>query len=168
MAGEHGVLGIFQYMDDLVKAITGMDQERRKRATVYAPTIPRELEEALAEKPSPVRYFTFFGGLFGCIAGLVLTVYTHLKWGIIVGGKPLISPAPIALVMFELAILFGGLGNFVGLLIFSRIPKIRVPDHYDTRFTGAAFGLLIPCDNGQFQDAEQYLKDAGAGEIIVH
>ncbi|MBW2309077.1 MAG: DUF3341 domain-containing protein [Deltaproteobacteria bacterium] len=167
MADGQGVLGIFEYVDDLVKVIKGMDLERRKKIIVYAPTIPHELEEALAEKPSPVRYLAFFGALIGCISGLALAAYTHLKWGIIVGGKPLISPAPIALIMFELTILFGGLGNFLGLLIFSRIPRLKVPDHYDTRFSGAAFGIFIRCDNGRFQEAEQCLKDAGAAEIII-
>jgi len=153
-------------VDDLVGAVKGLDREQRKKALIYAPTIPRELEEALAEKPSPVRYFAFFGGLFGCLTGLVLTVYTHLRWGMFVGGKPLVSPAPIALVMFELTILFGGLSNFLGLLIFSKIPRIKIPDHYDVRFSGEDFGLFIPCDESRFQESEQYLKDSGAVEVI--
>lgn len=167
MADGRGVLGIFQYVDELSRAIRGMDQKLRKKAIVYAPAIPRELEEVLFKKPSPVRYITLFGGILGCVSGLALCVFTHLKWGIVVGGKPVVSLPPTALVMFELTILFGGLSNLLGLLIFSKIPKLKVPGHYDVRFTQEMFGIFIPCENGRFQEAEQYLRDAGASEVVI-
>jgi hypothetical protein len=166
MADGLGVLGIFQNLDELIKAFCGMEQTMRKKAIVYAPAIPYELANVLFKKPSPVRYITLLGGILGCLSGFALCTYTHLKWGIVLGGKPVVSLPPTALVMFELTILFGGLSNLLGLLIFSKMPKWKLPGHYDIRFTQDMFGIFIPCENNHFQEAELCLLDAGAAEII--
>jgi hypothetical protein len=30
------------------------------------------------------------------------------------------------------------------------------------------FGIFIPCENGRFQEAEQYLQEGGAAQIVIY
>ena len=136
------LMGIFEYLDDLVGAL-----EVLKRAnldfTVFTP-IPRpEIREAVPMKPSPVRYFTVFGGVLGIISGLALAVYTVLQWKFIVSGKPIVPWVPFVIIAFEFCILLGVVITLTGLLIMIRLPRLHVPPYYDPRFSVDRFGVLV-------------------------
>ncbi len=124
-----------------------------------------EIKEALQERPSPVRYYTLFGGLFGLISGFSLAVYTVLQWKFIVSGKPIIPWIPFVIIGFEFLILFGVLISFAGMLIHSRLPRLRLPAYYDPRFSNDRFGLLIYAARAEGGKIADLLKEAGAEEI---
>jgi hypothetical protein len=42
-----------------------------------------------------------------------------------VGNKPLVGIPPYTIIAFDLMVLFGGLGGFLGLMVESRMPAIR-------------------------------------------
>jgi hypothetical protein len=82
-------------------------------------------EELLAMKPSNVRLFTLVGGLVGVATGYLFPSLTALDWTLYVGNKPLVGIPPYTVIAFELMVLFGGLGGFLGLLVTSRMPAVR-------------------------------------------
>lgn len=164
---KQSLMGIFIYLDDLLRALqavkgTGLD------FTVYAPSSSREIREALQQRPSPVRYYTLFGGLFGLVSGFSLAVYTVVQWRFVVSGKPIIPWIPFVIIGFEFLILFGVLSSFAGMLIHSRLPRLHLPAHYDPRFSNDHFGLLIYYPPSEREKIAGLLREAGAEEIHDH
>jgi hypothetical protein len=158
------LMGIFVYQEDLLAALKALEGKGLD-LTVYSPSGQREIQKALGQDPSPVRYYTLFGGLFGLLSGFSLAIYAALQWKLVVSGKPIIPWVPFVIVGFEFLILFGVFLSFAGMLIHSRLPRRRLPVYHDPRFSDNRFGLLISCG---FRDREKWaglLREAGAEEI---
>ncbi len=94
--------------------------------SVLSPIHVHEVDEILEVRPSPLKFFTFFGALSGTITGFAFTIYTVLRWPLLItGGKPIVSIPPFVIIAFELTILFGAIATFLGFLILSRSPNIK-------------------------------------------
>ena len=158
------LMGIFIYLDDLVGALKAV-KKADLDFTVFSPSAAPEVQEALDKGPSPVRYYTLFGGLFGLVSGFSLAVYTVLQWRFIVSGKPIIPWIPFVIIGFEFLILCGVLISFAGMLIHTRLPRMHLPTHYDPRFSDDRFGLLIYYPPMEREKIAGLLREAGAEEI---
>ncbi|RJQ87532.1 MAG: DUF3341 domain-containing protein [Desulfobacteraceae bacterium] len=159
------LLAIYAYVDDVIQAIEKMKAEKIAVENVYTPARNDEVEEALGMRPSPVRRFVLFGGLFGVISGFVLATYTAAQWKFIVWGKPQIPRIPYVVISFEFCILFAILAGLAGLLILSRMPRLSTPAHYDARFTVDRFGILLTCPPARNEAVRRLLHESGAEEI---
>jgi hypothetical protein len=158
------LMGIFAYLDDFIEALQALKQAGMD-FTAFTPIPRREIREALSMKPSPVRYFTLFGGAFGIISGLSLAVFTVLQWKFIVSGKPVVPWVPFVIIAFEFCILLGVLITLTGLLINIRLPRLHLPHYYDPRFSVDRFGVLVPCTEISLEEVSKMLTEAGAEEI---
>ena len=167
MAESASVVGIFAHVDATVRAIHALRRRGLQDFSVYMPVPVEEIEEALEhERPvSPVRLFTLVGGLTGTLTGFGLTIWSSLKWGLVVGGKPIVSIPPFVIIAFELTILLGGLCTLLGLLVLGRLPKLSRSAHYDPGFTVDRFGIAVRCSAETVEAARQCLRDAGAQEV---
>jgi len=165
MAPELGVLGVFSYLDNLLAAIKSLRDGHLKIETVYSPTARHEIQQAMGLRPSSVRYFTLCGGLLGVATGVSLASYAHLQWNFVTSGKPVLAWIPFVIVGFEFTILLGVLFTLAGLLIQTRLPRVRIPKHYDPRFTQDRFGILVSCGAAEREIILKILKDAGAEEV---
>ncbi len=159
------VLGVFSYLDDTVKAIEAAKRAKVRVHTVYSPAPCHTLEETLSLKPSPVRFFTLFGGILGLTLGMALAAYTALQWKFIVGGRPVLAWIPFMIIGFEFTILLGILGNLIGMLVKGRMPRIKLPDHYDPRFTRDRYGILLQFSENEEATVYELLKEAEAEKI---
>jgi molybdopterin-containing oxidoreductase family membrane subunit len=161
------VVGVFAHVDATLRAIQALRQRGLRDFSVYMPVPVEEIEEALEhEKPvSPVRFFTLVGGLTGTLTGFGLTIWSSLKWNLVVGGKPIVSIPPFVIIAFELTILLGGLCTLLGLLVLGRLPKFRPSASYDPRFSVDRFGIAVRCPAEMVEAARQCLRDAGAQEM---
>ena len=103
------VKGVYAHLDCLVDSIDALKRAGHKDITVTAPLPRHEIEEMLYDgEPSPVRWFTLFGALFGGTAGFILCSLTHVNWPMIIpAGKPLVSIPPFIVIVFEATVLFG-------------------------------------------------------------
>lgn len=160
-----GVLAIFYYVDAAAEAVRGLVSQGYRGLTVYSPVLHHQLEEALARKTSPVRFFTLGGAVLGCLSGYALTVWTSLDWVIPLAGKPIVSIPPYIIIMFELTILLGALASFLGLILNARLPRLGGDVAYDARFSGDRIGIFVPCEKGKTIRLEEYFKKMGAEEI---
>ena len=155
------LLGVFAYRDQLVRAVEGVRRGRFDYA-VYTPTRGEWLEEVTRPEQSPVRAITLFGGIAGILSGTGLAVYTFLPWKLVVSGKPVVPYVPLVVIAFEFMVLIGVLSLFFGMLIAGRVPRLRLPEGYDPRFSKDRFGLLV---HASTREARQLLLDAGAEEV---
>jgi molybdopterin-containing oxidoreductase family membrane subunit len=162
-----GVLGVFAHVDTTVRAIREL-RGQGYRVQAYSPVPLEELEEAITGHGlprSPVRLFTLVGALIGTASGFALTIWSSLKWNLVVGGKPIVSIPPYVVIAFELTILLGGLCTLLGLFVLSRLPRLRGSPRYDPRFTADRFGVEVVGPPDRLRAAEEILRRAGAEEV---
>lgn len=159
------VMALFTYLDDLLGAISSLRERRIEIGDVHSPSLSPEIIEALGVQRSPVRFFTLTGGILGILAGFGLSVFTAMQWHFIVSGKPPVPRVPSVIVSFEFCILLAILFNLGGMLLLSRLPRRKLPAHYDVRLTEDRFGILLHCPVARQQEIRQLLQAAGAEEI---
>ena len=161
------ILGVFAHVDTTVRAIRELRAQGFTDFTVYSPVPVEEIEAVLEEnRPvSPVRLFTLIGGLTGTITGFGLTIWSALKWGLVTGGKPVVSIPPFVIIAFELTILLGGLSTLLAILVLGKLPALRRSPTYDPRFTVDHFGIGVSCAAERIEAASRCLSQAGAEEV---
>lgn len=159
-----GVLGSFVHVDGAVDAIKGLRARGHTDLTVYTAAPNHEIEEALEHRVSPVRLFTLFGGITGCVSGLAMTFWMSLDWPLLVGGKPIATVPPYVVMMFELMVLFGALWTVWGVALLSlRKPTTGIA--YDESFTDDRIGIFVPCTADRAGEVESLLAQNGSVEV---
>ena len=164
---SRSIVGVFAHVDTTVKALEELRAKGYHDLTVYTPVPVHEIEDVLErDRPvSPVRLFTLLGGLTGTTSGFLLTIWTSMQWGLIVGGKPVASIPPFVVIAFELTILFGGVATLIGLVALGRLPRLRKTPAYDPRFSRDRFGVAVHCAPDRAASVRQILQASGAEEI---
>lgn len=164
------ILGVFAHVDTTVRALEDLKAKGYHDLTVYTPVPVHEIEDVIErDRPvSKVRLFTLLGGLTGLASGWILTAWSSLKWGLIVGGKPPmglpVSP-PYVVIMFEMMILFGGIATLIGMVTLGRLPQFRTSPSYDVRFSNDRFGVAVHCAAERAGSVREILRGAGAEEV---
>ena len=163
------VLGIFDRPDNIATAVTKLRGRGYTDMETYSPAPFPEVDDAVIEKPSPVRLFTLIGGLVGVCTGYLLTIWMSYDWPIMIGGKPFASIPPYTIIAFELTILFGGLLTALGLFVVGGLPKIGKDPAYRTRFSAEDFGLAVQCGERDVAEIDGLMREHGATEVeLVH
>ena len=164
----HGVMGIYYYVDDAADAVKTLRQAGQKNLSVFSPVPHHEVEQAMEQGPSLVRWVTFVGGVLGCTGGFGLCFYSIASWPLVIGGKELFSVPPMTILGYESMILIAGLSNLLGLLALARLPQLKAVAPYDPRFQEDRIGIWAPCDAATAPRIEQMMKGHGAEEVHVH
>jgi hypothetical protein len=164
----HGVMGIFHYVDDAAEAVTALRQAGHKDLQVFSPVPHHEIEHALEQGPSLVRWVTFVGGFLGATGGFALCYYSIASWPLVIGGKELFSFPPFTVIGYESMILIAGLSNLLGMLALARLPQIKASAPYDPRFQEDRIGIWVPCGPDAAPRVEQMMKGQRAEEVQVH
>jgi hypothetical protein len=170
------VVGVFAHVDTTVKALEDLRAKGYHDLETYTPAPIHEIEEVMErDRPvSRVRLFTLIGGLTGTLSGFLLTIWSTLQWGLVTGGKFMMStPAgivgssipPYVVIAFELTILFGGLSTVIGMALLGGLPRLRPTPGYDPRFSNDRFGVAVRCAPGRGASVAEILRMAGAEEV---
>ncbi|MEE8400363.1 MAG: DUF3341 domain-containing protein [Desulfobacterales bacterium] len=165
MADRQFVVGIFKEEGPVVKALEGLKWYNGSLHHVYGPypshSIHRSADDLLGRKKSKVGSFTLVGGILGFLLGFGLSIYTASQWQLIVSGKPIVALVPFFIVGFECTILFGILGNVLGLLTQARLPRFKMPEYYNPLFTGDHFGVVASCETADMQGLMAFFRETG-------
>lgn len=163
------IKAVFKHLDSLVNAIADLKAAGYRDMMVLSPLPRHEIEELLYEgEPSPVRWFTLFGGLFGATMAFSLTSLSHANWPMILpGGKPVVSVPSNLVITFEGTILWGSLFTLIALLLFCRLPARDLPKAVeDPRFSSDCFGIIMERVGAQDEKKILHiLHHAGAVEV---
>lgn len=158
---------IFQRPDYTAAAVTRLRGRGYTDLETYAPAPFTEIDDAMIEKPSPVRLFTLIGGLLGVVTGFALTIWMANDWPLMIGGKPFSSIPPYVIIAFELTILFGGVLTVVGLFIVGKLYPRTLDAAYDPRFSAEEFGVVVGCQDRDVAEIEELMRDNGATEVTL-
>ena len=140
------IKSVFPHLDCLVDAIDALKQAGYTNMVVTAPLPRHEIEEQVyGGRPSPIRWFTLCGALFGGSMGFSVASLTHVNWPMIIpAGKPLVSIPAFIVITFEATILFGSLATLIGLLVMCGLPANNLQSEVqDPRFSDDVFGLVV-------------------------
>jgi molybdopterin-containing oxidoreductase family membrane subunit len=161
-----GVMGIFQYEDDLLALLARMKAAGLPRPIVVSPVpLEHHLEHIYGERKSAVRRFSLAGALIGGASGFAMAVACALVFVLPTGGRPVITFPPFLVISYEMTILLGVLFTLIGFHIVSGLPAWQ--DHpYDPRFCVDRFGVIVPCASAtEREEAARLIRDAGAEEV---
>jgi hypothetical protein len=163
-----GVMGVFYYVDDAAETVRSLRQVGHKHLSVYSPVPHHDIESALEQGPSLVRWVTFGGATLGVTGGISLCIYSVVSWPLVVGGKELISIPPFVVIAYESMILLGALSNLFGMLALARLPQVKAKGPYDPRFTEDKIGIWVPCSGDEVTRVQEMMRGHGAEEVHVH
>lgn len=170
------IKSVFEHLDGVVDAIGALRESGFRDLVVTSPLPRPDVEAAIyGGEPSPVRWFTLAGAIFGGIAGFSMASVTHLDWPMIIpAGKPLVSVPAFIVITFETTVMMGCLFTLVGLLVMCRLPAGRMQvEVRDPRFSDDRFGIVVNgvgrADVGRVR---HILRTCGALEVsgmeVVH
>lgn len=159
-----GVLGQFLHIDGACDAIRELKQGGFRDLTVYSAAPNHELEAAIGDPISPVRWWTLLGGLLGCSAGFGMTIWMSRDWPLLVGGKAIAAIPPYVVIGFELTILTASLLTVLGIIILSA-RKPLAGRAYDPRFSDDRIGVFVPCGGERAADVQALLERHGSVEV---
>lgn len=164
------VKSVYTHFDSLINAVHDLKKAGVKDMVVTAPLPRHEIEEQLYEgRPSPIRWFTLCGAIFGGVFGFSLCSFTHLNWAMIIpAGKPLVSIPAFMVITFESTVLWGCLFTLAGMLLLTRLPGFNLQvEVQDPRFSDDVFGLVVN-NLGRKQAATvvETLHASGAAEVV--
>lgn len=165
---HQGVMGVYYYVDDAVAAVKALRQSGHTGLSVFSPVPHHDIEHALEQGPSMVRWITLCGGLLGVTAGTALCIYSVTAYPLVVGGKELVSLPPFVVISYESMILLGGISNLMGMLALGRLPQTRAAAPYDPRFTEDRIGIWVPCSGDAAGRVQETMKGHGAEEVTLH
>jgi hypothetical protein len=163
-----GVMGVFYYVDDVTEAVRALRQTGHTNLRVYSPVPYHEVERALDQGPSLVRWVTFGGAVCGLTGGFALCIYSVQSWPLVVGGKELVSLPPFVVIGYESMILLGSLANLFGMLALSRLPDVKASAPHDPRFSEDRIGIWVPCGGEEALKVQEMMRGHGAEEVKVY
>ena len=163
-----GVMGIFFYVDDVADVVRALKQSGHGPVSVFSPVPYRQIEHALEQGPSLVRWVTFTGAMLGITGGFSLCIYSVYSYPLVVGGKELVSLPPFVVIGYESMILLGALANLVGMLALARLPALKNKAPYDPRFTEDKIGVWVACSGDAVARVQETMRGHGAEEVKVH
>ena len=161
------VVGVFAHVDTTVNALEELRAKGYHDLEVYSPVPVHEIADVLErDRPvSRVRIFTLLGALTGTFSGFFLTIWSAMKWNLVVGGKPIAAIPPFVVIAFELTILFGGIATLIGMVTLGRLPRFRPTASFDPRFTNDRFGVVVQCAAERSGSVKEILERSGAEEV---
>jgi hypothetical protein len=161
-----GIMGIFEYEDDLLGLLRRLKDAGFARPIVLSPVpLEHELEAIYGERKSPVRRFSLAGGITGALSGFSIAVACSLVFVLPTGGRAVITFPPFLVISYEMTILFGVLFTLIGFHVVSGLPAWQ--DHpYDERLNVDRFGVIVPCSSeAQRNEAQRIIRESGAAEV---
>jgi len=165
---HRGVMGIFYYVDDVTGAVRALRQSGHGPVSVFSPVPHHDIERALDQGPSLVRWVTAVGGVLGITGGFALCIYSVYSYPLVVGGKELVSLPPFIVIGYESMILLAALSNLIGMLALGRLPRVKSKAPYDPRFTEDRIGVWVPCDGEAAIRVREMMRGHGAEEVHLH
>lgn len=158
-------LGLFHDPDSALKAAGQLKGAGFERPEIMSPIPIHGIDEVLGPKKSVIKRFTFFGGIFGALAGFSLAAGTAVLYLHPTGGRPIITIPPYLIITYEMTILCGILATVLGFLISARFPAIK-ERLYAPETAVDKFAVTVACDSDEkYAGAESILRQAGADEV---
>lgn len=159
------IMGVFDRLDNLLRAVEQLEGLGIPVENVYSPAPNEQIEEKLEAGRSGIRWFPLAGGLFGLMMAYFIAIYSASAWELDIWGKPFVAWVPFTLVAYEWTIVTAVATLFFGVIILARQKHLQTPPLYDPRFTVDRFGIVVGCLVSERERVVQILKETRAEKI---
>jgi len=138
---------------------------------VYAPFPIHGIDEAMGLKPSRVSFFAGCGALVGVMGAIAMQHrMSSVDYPIHIGGKPLTAWEQFMPIIFEMGVLLGSFGAFIGMFVCNKLPRPHHPLMCKERFLDVSddrFIIAIEASDPKFDvgEARRFLEELGATSI---
>ncbi|MCB0359483.1 MAG: DUF3341 domain-containing protein [Bdellovibrionales bacterium] len=170
MSKEYAVIGHFRFIDETKRAVRHLrESDRGEDMILYSPAPFHELEDEafLGKRRSPVRMFTLFGGITGCLGAFLMTTWMSVDYPLRTSAKPLMSIPAFVVIAFECTILLGALFTLVGMLHNSRLPDLFRKPGFKPNFTEGTFGVVCRVEKNEAEGMRAKFEEFGAEKVEI-
>ena len=159
--------GIFNDQDKLMDAVEKVRAGGYRLVDCYSPYPVHGLDKVMGLKHSFMGWVAFALAMFGVLNGFVMQWWMNtIAWPFISGGKPFNSwPASVPII-FELGVLFCGVGTVVVLFMYRKIGPGKKARLADPDIMRDKFGLEVVSDS-RVDELKALLKDCGAEKVVT-
>ena len=141
------VLGVFRGEGDLIAAAAATRSGKHEIHDAYTPYPVHGLDKAMGLRRSRFTWVCLCFAITGLICAVAGQFFiTYIDWPVDVGGKPWNSLPAFLPIMFELTVLFGGVGTFVTLFLRTGMIPGREPWLPHEKVTDDRFVLAVAGD----------------------
>ena len=161
------LVGVFELPGQVAETVTRLRNRGYSDLETYSPVPAEDIDEAVDEKPSKVRWFTLVGCLTGVTLGYFIPIWMSYNWEIMIAGKAFASIPAYTVIGFEFNILLGGILTVVGLFVVGGLPKFKFDGTYDKRFSAEDFGLVVTCTDRDVAEVEALMREHSAKEVTL-
>lgn len=161
------VLGVFRREADVMAATTATRSAGYAIHDVFTPYAVHGLDEAMGLRRSRLTWVCLAFAIFGLVAATAGQFWTSaVDWPLNVGGKPQNSLPAFLPIMFELTVLFGGLGVVFTLFVRTKLHPGKRAWLAHAKVTDDRFVLAVeaPVD---VEDMQRLWLGHGLSELIV-
>ena len=164
----HGlVLGVFRKEADILAATRATRVAGYAIDDVFTPYAVHGLDEAMGLRRSRLTWVCLAFALAGLAAATAGQFWTSaVDWPLNVGGKPQNSLPAFLPIMFELTVLFGGLGVVLTLFVRTKLYPGKKVWLAHARVTNDRFVLAV-AGQGRAEEMVRLWRGCGLSEVIV-
>ncbi len=171
----HGVLAEFKDAADLLHAAKKVRDAGYEHFDCHSPFPIHGMDDAMGLKRSPLGWIVGIMAFSGLGLAYWLQGWTStIDYPLIIAGKPFFSYQAYVPVGFGIAVLFGALAAFIGMLVLNKMPQPWHPVFFSDRFekmsTDGFFLSIEQQDNKFNADETPAFLDSIGGlnvEILV-
>jgi len=158
----YGLLAEFKDVPSFYAALGVVREAGFRRWDAYAPVPVHGADEQMGLSGSKVAWITGTFALMGLTAAVALQWWTSAEdYPLIVAGKPFWAWEQFTPIMFEVAVLFGGIATIVGMLAINGLPRFNHPLFESDAFLRASddkFFIAIEARDPQYERAAEVLR----------
>jgi hypothetical protein len=152
-----GLLAEFSTPEALLAACARVRDAGYTRWDSHSPFPVHGIDRAMALPNSPVPIICFIMGISGAAGAMGLQWWTSTQaYKFVISGKPLFSWPAFVPITFELGVLAGALGAFVGMLALNQLPRLHHSLFASSRFSRASddkFFISIESGDPRYDEA---------------
>lgn len=160
------IYGLYNDEEDLLRAVKRANADHLEIMDVYTPFPVHGLDPLLGLSESRLHIAGFVYGLLGTLtAFLGITWMLAKDWPVIFGGKPYFALPAWIPIIFELTVLFAGIGMTVSFYIVNGLGPGVVNPTIDLRITDDKFCIAFDRTEVTESAAESFFSNTGAAEV---
>lgn len=162
-----GLIAFFEHPNDTLEAATKCRDEGFETWDVLTPFPIHGMDEAMGLGRSWMPWVTFALAMTGLATAAFIEFGTMaFDWAVTVGGKPHAAWPSFIPIMFELMVLFAGVGSAAVMIKAVGLPKFK-RRILDPRISRDRFVIWISSDDGKFdrEGTREFLKSLEPLEV---
>ncbi len=159
-------IALFDDVENTVSAIAELEGLGLKEEDISVISGVPVAEAILGRKKVPelMARWSIPGAIIGFLTGIFFTMITPIMYPVHIGGQPLQSIPPSAVIIYEFTMLGIIVSTLIGLLAQTRLPSYG-RNHYHPAVSHGAIGLIFRCDQSCKVQAHEIVMRLGAKDF---